>query len=157
SNCVEVNSTVLTAKKDGTVTVQAKVGTTLSNTIALNITWVVDGHVLPPEPDPAVNNSTLLGVDVNDNGVRDDVERWIYDRYKNEHPIMIPLKMQEARAFRYIIQDPSQARKRDKVADNAFYCEEAFGSFANAFGRKQLFEKESEISIKEDKERGNTV
>lgn len=36
--------------------------------------WVVDGHVLPPEPDPVLNNATLLGIDVNNNGVRDDVQ-----------------------------------------------------------------------------------
>jgi hypothetical protein len=42
--------------------------------------------VLPPEPDPAVNDSTLLGVDVNDNGVRDDVERWIYETYDEYIP-----------------------------------------------------------------------
>jgi hypothetical protein len=42
--------------------------------------------VLPPEPDPTINNSTLLGVDVNDNGVRDDVERWIYETYDEYVP-----------------------------------------------------------------------
>jgi len=48
--------------------------------------WVVDGHTLPPEPDPVVNNATLLGVDVNHNGVRDDVERWIYKTYNEYFP-----------------------------------------------------------------------
>jgi hypothetical protein len=52
---------------------------------------VMYGHTLPPEPDPDINNATLLGVDSNDNGVRDDVERWIYKRY-NTH---IPCKMVE--------------------------------------------------------------
>lgn len=48
---------------------------------------VMHGHTLPPEPDPAVNNASLLGVDSNDNGVRDDVERWIYkDRYNTYIP-----------------------------------------------------------------------
>jgi len=48
--------------------------------------WVVDGHVLPPEPDPVLNNVTLLGIDVNNNGVRDDVERWIYETYDEYIP-----------------------------------------------------------------------
>jgi len=82
----EVNGSVLTAKKDGNVTVQATVGGVKSNTIALTITWEVDGHVLPPEPDPAVNDATLLGVDSNNNGVRDDVERWIYETYNEFIP-----------------------------------------------------------------------
>jgi hypothetical protein len=51
-----------------------------------NTTEVIDGHVLPPEPDPKVNNATLLGIDSNNNGVRDDVERWIYSRYDTYYP-----------------------------------------------------------------------
>jgi len=49
-------------------------------------TVVINGHTLPPEPDPKINNSTLLGIDSNNNGVRDDVERWIYDRYDVYYP-----------------------------------------------------------------------
>ncbi|MGC9351897.1 MAG: hypothetical protein ACP5D3_07900, partial [Sulfurovum sp.] len=68
--------------------------------------------------------------------------------------IMIPLKMQEARAFRYIIQDPSQARERDKVAVQASNCQWAFTSLsANYFGRKPLVLKDSETEIKELRER----
>ena len=78
---VEVNATTLTAKKDNAATLQAKVGNTLSNAVNLNITWVVDGHTLPPEPDPVENDATLGGVDSNNNGVRDDVERNIYAKY----------------------------------------------------------------------------
>lgn len=36
---------------------------------------VINGITVPPEPAPAINNATLAGVDVNANGVRDDVER----------------------------------------------------------------------------------
>ncbi|MDR1008423.1 MAG: hypothetical protein LBL65_07715 [Campylobacteraceae bacterium] len=41
---------------------------------------------LPPKPDIRINDSTLLGVDTNDNGVRDDVERWIYQTYDTYIP-----------------------------------------------------------------------
>ncbi|MDR1284895.1 MAG: hypothetical protein LBJ88_01695 [Campylobacteraceae bacterium] len=47
---------------------------------------VMYGYQLPPCPDSKENDKTLLGVDTNDNGVRDDVEVWIYhnyDTYKN--------------------------------------------------------------------------
>ncbi len=30
---------------------------------------VIHGYTLPPEPDQTINNSTLLGIDSNDNGV----------------------------------------------------------------------------------------
>lgn len=35
---------------------------------------------LPPDPGPA-GDATLAGVDVNGNGIRDDIERWIYLTY----------------------------------------------------------------------------
>ena len=38
---------------------------------------VINGITVPPEPAPTINNATLAGVDVNNNGVRDDVERMI--------------------------------------------------------------------------------
>jgi hypothetical protein len=106
----EVNGSVLTALKDGNVTVQAKVGTTLSNTINLHITWVVNGHVLPPEPDPTINNSTLLGVDVNDNGVRDDVERWIYETYDEYVPCHQEL-------YDHVMQDGSTMKGAREVCE----------------------------------------
>lgn len=38
---------------------------------------VINGITVPPEPAPSINNATLAGVDINNNGVRDDVERKI--------------------------------------------------------------------------------
>ncbi len=38
---------------------------------------VVKGYTLPPEPNKALNHSTLLGIDSNNNMLRDDVERWV--------------------------------------------------------------------------------
>ncbi|NOR56047.1 MAG: hypothetical protein GQ531_07540 [Sulfurovum sp.] len=121
---VDVNGTVLTAKKDGNVTVQAKVGTTLSNTLNLTIAWVVNGHVLPHEPDPTVNNSTLLGIDSNDNGVRDDVERYIYERFGKdpEYPkTKIALAMQDAWSTQKILETPTIESK--KYLDDAIDCQ----------------------------------
>ena len=127
----EVNGSVLRAKKDGNVTVQASIDGVNSNTIALNITWVVNGHVLPPEPDKALNDSTLLGIDVNDNGVRDDVERWIYETY--DHPIERGIFMQSARAYNLVIVDPSKAHETTKYIDDAYSC------------RKYLFTQNKEL------------
>ena len=71
---------------------------------------VIDGHTLPPEPDKTLNNSTLLGIDVNDNGVRDDVERWIYleMEIQNGYPkIERAIGMQMAEAAQMTLSDPS--------------------------------------------------
>jgi uncharacterized protein YdbL (DUF1318 family) len=42
----------------------------------------VDGYTLPPMPNPIQNDETLLGVDTNTNGIRDDVEIYIYNRFQ---------------------------------------------------------------------------
>jgi hypothetical protein len=87
---------------------------------------VIDGHVLPPEPDPAVNNSTLLGVDVNGNGVRDDVERYIYHRFSQEEfpRTKIAIAMQYGRALQKILVDPEHAYENEtyRHMDNAHDC-----------------------------------
>jgi len=64
-----------------------KIGLTLLLLLTSNTySETINGHVLPPEPDPKINNSTLLGIDSNNNGVRDDVERWIYATYDEYIP-----------------------------------------------------------------------
>ncbi|MCH9814695.1 MAG: hypothetical protein K0U47_12225 [Epsilonproteobacteria bacterium] len=57
---------------------------------------VIHGHTLPPEPDPTINNATLLGVDSNDNGVRDDVERKIYLNYPKAIEQAVLMQMAKA-------------------------------------------------------------
>ena len=108
SGAVEINGTVLTALKDTNVTVQAKIGTIVSNNLNLEIYWEVNGHRLPPEPDKALNDSTLLGIDSNDNGVRDDVERKVYATYKKA--IERAVIMQAFRAKQEMLADPDMVK-----------------------------------------------
>ncbi len=122
SNAVTIHGHTLTALKDTNVTVQAKVGTTLSNTVQLNIYWEVNGHRLPPEPDPAANDATLLGVDVNHNGVRDDVERWIYEKYKDKHPLHIDIAMQAGRAYKLVLEHPERAKAIRARVNAPYFC-----------------------------------
>ncbi len=116
----------LIAKQDTPTTLRAKLGDKISNEVSLDIYWEVNGHRLPPEPDKATNDATLLGVDVNDNGVRDDVERWIYDKYKDKHPIHIDIAMQAAKAWQKVLEDPQNAREIYPIVDAASSCEAYF-------------------------------
>lgn len=50
------------------------------------------GDLVPPMPDPGVNNSTLLGVDIDEDGVRDDVELWINSFARNSQQLRKVLK-----------------------------------------------------------------
>jgi hypothetical protein len=79
----------------------------------------VNGYELPPEPDPVVKNSTLLGIDVNGNGVRDDVERAIYQKFPKE--IRRQVLMQLARAHQMMLLDDdaiNNAQKWQKIIAN---------------------------------------
>ena len=121
---VTLHGTTLTALKDTNVTVQAKVNNVLSNKIKLNIYWEVNGHRLPPEPDPAINNATLLGVDVNHNGIRDDAERWIILHYAKDpkYPkTKTAIALQYAWASQKILENPVLESK--KYLDDALDCQ----------------------------------
>ena len=86
TNVLEVKGMKLVSKAEGTATLRAEVNGKLSPPITITVYKVIHGHRLPPEPDPKINNSTLLGIDSNNNGVRDDVERWIYTHYDTYLP-----------------------------------------------------------------------
>jgi hypothetical protein len=68
-----------------------------------------------------LNDSTLLGIDVNNNGVRDDVERWIYQTY--DHPIERGIFMQSARAYQKVIVDSNKAHETMNYNRDAYSCE----------------------------------
>jgi len=103
---------------------------------------VINGHTLPPEPNPAINNSTLLGVDSNDNGVRDDVEIWIYKKYKDKHPIHIDIAMQAGRAWQKVLEDPTKAKSIYQIVDAPGYCEGYYKLYANKYGDALLVKQE---------------
>jgi len=90
---------------------------------------VINGYTLPPEPDPKINNATLLGVDSNHNGIRDDVERWIITHYAKDpkYPkTKTAIALQYAKASQYIIShDPKHAyeNKTYEIFDRAMDCE----------------------------------
>jgi hypothetical protein len=112
---------------------------------SLSIYWEVDGHRLPPEPDPSTNNATLHGIDSNGDGVRDDVERYIY-RVESTHPryprTNIALSMQFAKAFLEIIDDPTF--EKHKTVDKFVTCQYYFiDKHTQGMSYKQLREWES--------------
>ena len=103
---------------------------------------VINGHTLPPEPDPAVNDSTLLGVDANGNGVRDDVERWIYETYKDKHPIYIDIAMQAARGYKLVLETPEKAKEIHGEVSAAGDCEAYYKIYAKYFNETILIKDE---------------
>ena len=130
ADTVQIGGKVLTALKDTNVTVQAKMETIVSNTLDLEIYWEVDGYRLPPEPDPTVNNATLLGIDSNDNGVRDDVERYIYSRFTKEpeySKTKTAIAMQYAKAYQFIMANDPQNAFENKSYEKEDYVLDCLG------------------------------
>jgi hypothetical protein len=56
----------------------------------------VEGKNLPPVPNQAENDSTIVGIDANDNLIRDDVELDIFTKYPGDS-----LKRERAAALQY--------------------------------------------------------
>jgi len=106
-----ITNNTLQALKEGTTTLHARYGKVLSNTLNITVYLEISGHRLPPEPDAKVNNATLLGIDSNHNGVRDDVERKIYFRYKK--PVIQAFMMQSAKSYTQSLADPIASAKAE--------------------------------------------
>ena len=74
---IKENNTVITTgdvsrTPDGTPTVK---------TLFEAVPMILKPAMAPPAPSVISNDSTLAGVDGNNNGIRDDVERWIAQTY----------------------------------------------------------------------------
>ena len=146
---IEVKGTKLIARKEGSTTVRAKVGGKLSPQKTVTVYKLIHGHRLPPEPDPEINNATLLGVDINHNDVRDDVERWIYETYKDKHPIYIDIAMQAGRAYKQVLETPEKALDIHEVIVNApLYCATYYQYYAQYFGDKKLVNERIDAPVK---------
>lgn len=74
---------------------------------------VINGVTVPPEPAPAVNNATLAGVDVNSNGVRDDVERVVALHFAKADPIMRSSADSVARFAQSVLTGTGDKQRRD--------------------------------------------
>lgn len=147
NNAVKVTNHTLTALQDSQTTLQAKLNNVASEAIDLNIYWEVNGYRLPPEPDATVNNSTLLGIDVNDNGVRDDVERWIYEEYKDQHPIYIDIAMQAGRAYKQVLEMPENAKEIREIVNAPLFCAWYYENDSEEFGDPVLVHERIDTKV----------
>ena len=145
---VDYQNKTLIALKDTNLTLTAKIGNIISNPQILNVYWEVNAHRLPPEPDSKVNNSTLLGVDVNHNGVRDDVERIIYRWYSKKHPIYIAIAMEAAKSYQMSLMGPAHYEEAHKLIGDVTSCESYYSIevYASFSGEKALINKDESPS-----------
>ena len=113
-----------------------------ANKLTITVYKDINGYKLPPEPDETLNNSTLLGIDSNNNGVRDDVERWIYETYKDKHPIHIDIAMQAGRAYKLVLEEPERAREIHDEVSASLDCEAYYQIYAKYFNEPILVKED---------------
>lgn len=66
----------------------------------------VDGSHLPPAPDPALVDATVEGIDANHNGIRDDVELAIFNKYPGTENLKIrAAELQYARGKQFFLEN----------------------------------------------------
>jgi len=124
NSVVSITNNTIQPTNEGTTTLSAKFNNRESTQIQITVYKEVNGYKLPPEPDETLNNSTLLGIDVNDNGVRDDVERKVIETYKE--PIKIELMLGMSKVAQAIIENPiggavENQKKMSKIGDCSMY------------------------------------
>lgn len=75
---------------------------------------VINGILVPPAPNLDTNNATVAGVDVNGNGVRDDVERLIASEFGG-NPEKYTLAKSHAIKLQALMLNPGADTKNDYV------------------------------------------
>jgi hypothetical protein len=143
-----ITGTTLTALKEGTTALHVSQNTITSNTLHVTIYKTINGHRLPPQPDEALNNSTLLGIDTNNNGVRDDVERWIYETYREKHPIHVDIAMQAGRAYKKVLETPEKAKEIRAEVNAPFLCGWYYQNDAKYFNQPILIHERIDAPVK---------
>jgi len=104
-----------------------------NNTLGINLCKnsignysMCEEYILPPMPNKKDNDKTLLGIDSNNNGVRDDVEHYIFNRFKNSKNYRVEreIAMQRARATQLYLISPETAYedKKYELTDRVLSC-----------------------------------
>jgi len=119
---VDVDKGIITSTIEGSATITISYGSK-SSIVNVEVYEMIEGHLLPHEPENP--DATLLGIDKNDNGVRDEVERWIYKEMPTYHHPEIEriIAMTQAKAYQMALADPeNKENKVRKAEDRASDC-----------------------------------
>jgi hypothetical protein len=125
----EVNNGLLSTYTEGNTAIEISYGGK-NMTITVEVYELIEGYLLPHEPENP--DATLLGIDKNDNGVRDEVERWIYkDMPTYHHPeIERVIALQDAKAYQMALVDPTN--KDDKVLQASHRASDCWAYYSDA-------------------------
>jgi len=99
---------------------------TATQTVTVNDTSIFAN--LPPDPGPA-GKATLAGIDSDNDGVRDDVQRWIVFNFPNSAKTRAALRQLAQDYQRFILgaANPTQIYDAARLMDNTQSCLEYIG------------------------------
>ena len=136
ASTLKFTAPTVTEKTDLVFELKAKFDDPVHDQITITVfpILIINGVRLPPEPLPEENNATLVGIDSNDNGVRDDVERWIYTTFEDKHPVHIEVGMQSARTWKRIFEGGAdKALETVEFVHAALACQSYYKVYAKYY------------------------
>lgn len=141
---ISIDKNIITPINEGKTSLQAKFDGQVSQQIEITVYRAINGYKLPPEPDETLNNATLLGIDSNNNGVRDDVERKVILTYRE--PIKVEPLMATVKIGQEILENPiglakEHSVKMDRVGDCWSYISEVAPELIDELGNVKFYEK----------------
>ena len=131
TQAIQVTST------NGVTNKEQKKNQVADTTNPLDNSTMPKGINVPPVPDEKINNSTLAGVDSNNNGVRDDIERYLAKNAKNNNEFQYFLRY--VREYQKRITEPTP-KNRDEAL-KIFVLQHCVSGEAYKNGIKFEFEK----------------
>jgi hypothetical protein len=98
---------------------------------------VINGIEVPPLPGLMENRVTLLGLDLNQDGVRDDIERYIAEQYGNDE-VHYPAIREYVHAVEYALEN-SKSATADRAADKAMTCFPRENKYVRPYKERKVF------------------
>ncbi len=95
----------------------------LLSTVSLSLLMA---YTPPESPDKKESKKTLLGIDTNQNGIRDDVELYLIDRFKHKEVRDIAFDIAKVLQKILLVTDEESALKAKLEFDRAQWCRRYF-------------------------------
>lgn len=100
----------------------------------------VMGENLPPKPDQQLNDSTIAGIDANNNFIRDDVEIAIFERYPDSAKIRAAM-LQYAQALQLGLTEVFNSETLVSILQKRSYSQSCIGETGPEINLKDTREK----------------
>lgn len=98
---------------------------------------VINGIEVPPLPGLIENRATLRGIDLNQDGVRDDIERYIAEQYGDDE-VHYPAIREYVHAVEYALEN-SKSDTSYRDANKAMTCFPRVNKYVKANKENQVF------------------